>query len=685
MNWRKTQHNPGAAADSPPKQGSIPGLAGSDSRDPESLPRWSGPASPSSLSPRSASWDGSLLADFSADRRLIWLSLLAVPLGVVCAVVALLLIRLIAFFTNIFYFGRLAVPESLVMPADSPLWDSPWVAIAIVVPAAGGLIIGLMARYGSERIRGHGIPEALEAILVGRSRMQPRVAVLKPLSSAISIGSGGPFGAEGPVIMTGGAFGSIIAQVFHKSAAERKALLVAGAAGGMSATFGTPVAALLLAVELLLFEWKPRSFVPVGVASAAAALVRPYLGLDAAPLFAVPLHAAVPATSAMLSAVVVGLTAGILSLLLTVAVYAAEDAFHRLPIHWMWWPAMGGLAVGIGGYFEPRALGVGYDIIEQLLRAEYTAQALLGLMLVKCTIWAIALGSGTSGGVLAPLLIMGGVLGALESSFLPGGDKALWPLVSMAAVMGGTMRSPLTGIVFALELTYDIRLLLPLMIAAVIAHCFTVLVMKRSILTEKVARRGYHISREYVIDPLERLRVAEAMTAPVVTVPAALPVEQLVRQFFLGGISRKHQGYPVVDQNGDLLGIVTKSNLLDDWIAKLLDGRGVADFCGGSIITFDVIGGDPVTAFPWESCRTAAERMAQAQIGRLVVVSPVDPHKIVGVLTRSDLLKARARQIEEEHRRERFIGVSHSDEEPLSFPANQSPREPNGVSPSRSN
>jgi CBS domain-containing protein len=311
--------------------------------------------------------------------------------------------------------------------------------------------------------------------------------------------------------------------------------------------------------------------------------------------------------------------------------------------------------VGIGGYVEPRALGVGYDIIGQLLRGDYVPQVLFGLMIVKCLIWAVALGSGTSGGVLAPLLIMGGALGALESTFLLGGDKALWPLVSMAAVMGGTMRSPLTGLVFALELTYDIRVLLPLLIASVTAHALTVLVMKRSILTEKVARRGYHISREYAVDPLERLNVGEAMSAPVVAVPATLPIKQLVREYFLEGAGRKHQGYPVVDPNGNLLGVVTKANLLEDWMSILVNGTDEGEFGADAIITYDLIDRELITAYPWESCRTAAERMARAQVGRLVVVSPGNPNKLVGIITRSDLLKARARHLEEEFRRERFL------------------------------
>jgi chloride channel protein, CIC family len=424
----------------------------------------------------------------------------------------------------------------------------------------------------------------------------------------------------------------------------------------MSATFGTPIAAVLLAVELLLFEWKPRSFIPVAVASAAAAAVRASLGLDAAPLFEVPLHMTDPSGWALVSAIVVGLLAGALSLFLTASVYAAEDAFHRLPIHWMWWPAIGGLVVGIGGYFEPRALGVGYDIIAQLLRGEFLPQAILFLMLVKCVIWAVALGSGTSGGVLAPLLIMGGALGALEATFLPGGDARLWPLVGMAAVMGGTMRSPLTGVVFALELTYDVRTLLPLLIASVVAHGFTVLLMKRSILTEKVARRGYHITREYSIDPLERLSVSQVMSAPVITVPASLPMGRLVQEYFLGGAKQIHQGYPVVDQDGNLLGIITKSNLLEEWFTVMRSEPEKTEFQIDTIISYDLVVREPITAFAWESCRTAAERMATNGVGRLVVVDDHDPAKPIGFLTRSDLLTARAHLMEEELHRERFIG-----------------------------
>ena len=446
------------------------------------------------------------LGDFTTSPRVIPISLLAVAIGLVAAVVAAALLKLIGLCTNLFFFQR--VDTALVSPAGHHL--GPFV---VLVPVAGALIIGMMARYGSERIRGHGIPEAIEAILMNASRVEPKVALLKPLSSAISIGSGGPFGAEGPIIMTGGAFGSLVAQFFHLTSAERKTLLVAGAAAGMSATFAAPVASVMLAVELLLFEWKPRSLIPVALASVAAAAARRHI-LGLGPIFPVPPHATYIGADGLLGCVVVGLLAGVLSALLTAAVYAAEDAFGKLPIHWMWWPAIGGLAIGVGGLLFPQALGVGYDVIAGLLQDQMSTRVIVGVLIVKSTIWAVSLGSGTSGGVLAPLLMMGGALGGLEAHVLPFEGAGFWPLVSMGAILGGTMRSPLTGVIFAVELTHDVSVMLPLLLAVAIAHGFTVLTLRRSILTEKISRRGYHLSREYSVDPLEIIFAREVMRAP---------------------------------------------------------------------------------------------------------------------------------------------------------------------------
>jgi H+/Cl- antiporter ClcA/CBS domain-containing protein len=485
--------------------------------------------------------------------------------------------------------------------------------------------------------------------------------VLKPLSSAIAIGSGGPFGAEGPIIVTGGACGSILAQVFHLTSAERKTLLVSGAAAGMSATFGTPLAALLLAVELLLFEWKPRSLVPVAIASAIAAWLRaPYFHLPAAPLIHVPLHVLHPTTSTMLSASLAGLVAGAFAVLISNVLYGVEDGFHRLRIHWAWWPAIGGLCVGIGGYFQPRALGVGFDVIDEVLVGHFVLSMLFGLLLVKATIWAIALGSGTSGGILAPLLMMGAVLGAAASGVLPGGDRTLWPLVCMAAVMGGAMRAPLTSVAFALELTHDIGALIPLLIASSIAYALALLVMRRSILTEKIARRGLHVTHEYGIDPLERLSVGDVMASTVVTVPATLPVQRLIWDYFLGARPHKHQGYPVVGTKGELVGVITRSDLLDDWTLAVLQGGPNTEVGASSIITFDLVNREAVTAFAWESSRIAAERMASHNVGRLPVLADDGTRQVVGMITRSDLLKSRARLAAEENFRERFLGIGAS-------------------------
>ncbi|HEU0035214.1 MAG TPA: chloride channel protein [Kofleriaceae bacterium] len=454
-----------------------------------------------------------VLGDFTATRRLIPIAAVAMGIGVLASFVALALLRLIGLFTNLCFYGRW--DTAMVSPAGHQLG---W--LVVLVPIAGGLVIGVIARFGSEKIRGHGIPEALESILMRGSRVEAKLAVLKPLSAAISIGSGGPFGAEGPIIMTGGAFGSLVAQRFHLTAAERKTLLVAGSAAGMAATFGTPLAATLLAVELLLFEWKPRSFIPVALACASAMATRHFL-FDTAALFPVSAPVAGDDIAVLLGCIAAGLAAGLLSAAMTKSVYVFEDLFHRLRVHWMWWPAIGGVAIGIGGLVEPRALGVGYDVIADLLHGKLALVAIATLVLTKWAIWSISLGSGTSGGVLAPLLMLGASLGALCTPILPDAPVGFWPLICLGAILGGTMRSPLTGILFAAEVSGDFNALLPLSVAVVVSHGFTVLVLKRSVLTEKVARRGFHISREYEIDPLEVLFVREVMRPVTADVDAS--------------------------------------------------------------------------------------------------------------------------------------------------------------------
>ncbi len=501
------------------------------------------------------------LGDFTTTTRVLPIAGLAIVIGIFAAYVAAGLLRLINFFTNLFFFQRLSMAPA--SPANHHLG---W--LVVIVPIVGAFIVGLMARYGSDKIRGHGIPEAIEAILMRQSRVEPKVAVLKPISAAISIGSGGPFGAEGPIIMTGGAFGSLIAQFFHLTASERKTLLVAGSAAGMSATFAAPVASVVLAVELLLFEWKPRSIIPVALASATAAAVRRNI-LGLGPVFGVPEHSLMIGWEGLAACLIVGAAAGVLSALLTNAVYASEDAFQRLPIHWMWWPAIGGLIIGIGGLIFPRALGVGYDNIDQLLKGNATMAMIVGVLLVKSTIWAMSLGSGTSGGVLAPLLMMGAALGAAGAYILPAEGAGFWPLVAMGAVLAGTMRAPLTGVVFALELTHDVNMLLPLLLAVIVSHGFTVLTLKRSILTEKISRRGYHLSQEYSIDPLEIIFAREVARKrePAVVADARAhgvvayedePLRMVAYRMAERGLTR----LPVLSRTGETLGVIELSDLL---------------------------------------------------------------------------------------------------------------------------
>ncbi|HVU01726.1 MAG TPA: chloride channel protein [Polyangiaceae bacterium] len=579
------------------------------------------------------------LADFTATRRTIVIAAIAMGIGALSSAVAFALLRLIGLFTNLFYYRRWST--DFASPSGNTLG-----LVAVLVPIGGALVTGLMARFGSERIRGHGIPEALEAILTRGSRVEPRVAVLKPISAAVTIGSGGPFGAEGPIIMTGGAVGSMIAQVLRLTAAERKTLLVAGAAAGMSATFAAPIASVLLAVELLLFELKPRSFVPVALASATAFACRvPLLGLG--PVFVVRPHHAWVGALGLLGSAGAGIVGGVLAAAMTASVYASEDAFKRLPFHWMWWPAVGGLVVGLGGLLNPRALGVGYDTIEALLDGSLDTRAVLLLVVVKWTIWAVYLGSGTSGGVLAPLLMIGAAAGQLASPFLPAEGAGFWPTVVMGATLAGTMRSPLTGLVFTVELTQDGNLSLPLLVACAVAHGFSVLVLKRSILTEKVARRGFHVTREYAIDPADVLFVRDVMQSSVVALPASTTPGE-ARDLLGTKLGELEPLYAVVQENDGggarLAGVVTRRAL-----GSFANGR-VSDARLGSAAN-----AEPVTAFPDEPLGDVVERMARTGFTRLPVVTRGDSRELVGLLTLAHTLKATRRHVEEEQRRERVL------------------------------
>jgi len=576
--------------------------------------------------------------DFARHHRLVRLSAFALVIGVISTAGAILLLGAIRLFTNVFFFQTISLAQH--SPADNHLG-----AYVILIPALGGLVVGLMARFGSEKIRGHGIPEAIEAILFGKSRMSPKIALLKPLSSGIAIGSGGPFGAEGPIIMTGGAAASLLAQAFHLTAAERKALLVAGACAGMTAVFGAPLAAVLLAVELLLFELRPRSLLPVALSCAVAAFLRP-LWAGAGPLF--PLQTSAPTLVAMLSCCVAGVASGAVSALMTHALYRVEDFFGRLPLHWMWWPALGGLVVGLGGLIEPRALGVGYDVIGDLLQHHLLASAALGLLLVKLVIWVVALGSGTSGGVLAPLLMIGAGLGSIMGTWLPGGGPELWALVCMAAILAGTMRAPLTAVVFAFELTQDANAFLPTLLSCAVAYGFTVIVMPRSILTEKIARRGRHVYREYGVDPLESHFVDEVMSRDPLTIAGSLTPSEILNTHF--GHDQKHRAYPVI-ADGRVVGMMDR-NTLDD-LAREAPSRPIAQRLP------DAHG--LVYALPSDTCRAVALRLAARGLERMPVVKDSVTRELVGIISRSDLLKpARALHEEEVHRETFFFRLKKS-------------------------
>ncbi|HET6587324.1 MAG TPA: chloride channel protein [Oleiagrimonas sp.] len=574
-------------------------------------------------------------SDFHPSISILKVSFIALFVGGAAAVIAWMLYHLIGLVTHLAFAGQWSFDFVQPSALGAPWW------VILIAPVVGGLLIGLMARYGTDRIRGHGIPEALEAILFRKSKMMAKVAILKPVSSAIAIGTGGPFGAEGPIIMTGGAVGSLVGQVFYLTSIERRTLLVAGACAGMSATFSTPIAATLVGVELLLFEMRPRSTIPVAIACFVASALRPFL-LGPGPLF--PIATQFHLTIAMLGmAAVSGLLAGLLATLVTFLVYKVEDLYRTLPIHWMWWPALGALVVGIGGIIDPDTLGVGYGIIDQLLTGQIVGMGILIFMVVKAVIWIFYLSSGTSGGTLAPLLALGAGLGGLEALIFPGPEPLLWPLLGMGAMLAAVMRMPFTSIMFALELTGNASVLPALLITCTAAYGTSVFVMKRSILTEKIARHGRDIFRPYVVDRMEYMPVHEVMTRDIVSVPSTLTVRELADRYF--GSEQKYRAYPVVDADNILLGIVERSRV-QAWLKE---------DPGGAQILADIIGKDPVVAYPDESCKSVAIRAAVESLDRMPVVS-ADRQQLLGMITRYDLLTPYTHHYNEEVLRERMFG-----------------------------
>ncbi|MBS1767691.1 MAG: chloride channel protein [Acidobacteria bacterium] len=570
------------------------------------------------------------------ENRAFWMCALAVMVGIAAGFAARFLTALVALITNIAYYHRFSW-VSVDAWGHGLGWGS------VLVPVLGGLLVGLMAKHGSKGIRGHGIPEAMEQVLYNRSRIQPRLMFLKPLSAAIAIGTGGPFGLEGPIIATGGAMGSVLGQFIPSTPDERKTLLGAGAAAGMAATFGSPISAVLLAIELLLFEYKPRSFVPVSLAAAAATAVRLAL-VGSAPIF--PMTDLAPAGPLALAlCLLAGAAAGALSAPVTQALFKVEEGFSKLRIHWMLWPALGGLVVGLIGLIEPRTLGVGYSNITEILSGSITGWAVVMLCAAKFVSWAVALGSGTSGGTLAPLFTIGGGFGAAIglglAHLFPGAhlDPRMAALVGMAALFTGASRAMLTSIIFAVEATRQPWGILPLLAGCAAAYLVSSRLMETTIMTDRMVRRGARVPTGLGTDPLDQVLVSERFTREPVSLSAEMPVQEARAWLHGGAPGSTHRVFPLLDAEGKLAGLVSRSRVVE------------ADANVGAVLK-DLARRVMVRIPPDRTLRDAAELMAQSGADVLVVVEGNAPDVILGLLSLRDLLMAHGEHLEASAKRE---------------------------------
>jgi CIC family chloride channel protein len=548
------------------------------------------------------------------------LSVLGVLIGIAGGGAAYVLIHGIALLTNLAFFHRVGWK----LPSFTHLAASPEV---VLVAVAGGLIVGLIAKW-DPIIRGHGIPEAMEAVLTRQSRIAPRTAIAKPVSAAMAIGTGGPFGAEGPIIVTGGAIGSLLGQLVPVSPNERKVLLASGAAAGMAATFGTPLAAVVLVIELLLFEFSTRALVPLVVAASVAGGMHSAL-FGTGPLFVVP-HHDFAGLSQLPYYVPLGLACGVLAVIINKGLFIIEAGYRRLPISHFWWPAIGAVGFASIGLVMPRVLGVGYDQIGDVLTNRLALGTLALLAVAKLAAWWLALGSGTSGGTLAPILLIGGAFGAalghvgtevLGAHISPGA----FALVAMAATFGAATRAPFASIVFLFELTRDYNSILPLMLATVIATLLASSVMHDSIMTEKLTRRGLRVPSDYHADVLGTTLVSTVMTTDVETVHATSPFREVAKRFQADG----HGAYPVVDSDGHLVGIITRGALLR------------ADDVNDETSIEAMAAHDVVTVTPGDSVGDALQKMIEEQIEHIPVI---DGTNLVGICTRTDVMRARQTQ-----------------------------------------
>jgi len=575
-----------------------------------------------------------------ARFRIEFISILAALVGVLSGLIAYVLYDLIGLFTNLAYYHEWSF--HFRSPENTHL--GPWI---IVTPVIGGLIIGFMAKYGSRKIKGHGIPEAMEAVLTSRSRIEAKVAILKPLSAAIAIGTGGPFGAEGPIIQTGGAFGSLVGQIVSTTAAERKVLLACGAGAGMAATFNTPIAGVILAIELLLFEFRSRSFIPLVIACTLATSVRSVL-LGQRSMFSMD-NVNFDALRGLPFYLILGILSGIVAIAFTKLLYWVEDQFDRLPINDLWHPAIGALGLGVIGFFVPRVLGVGYDTISDILNNNLGLKLLIVIAVFKALALVISLGSGTSGGLLAPMFMssaaLGGAFAIVVNMIFPSAhlSPGAYALVAMAAVFGAASRATFAFIVFAFEITHDYNAILPLMLGCVIADIIALRYLPNSIMTQKLARRGLSVPEYYEAGVLNVVRVGDVMRKDVLPVPPEMTVGEMAER-----MARHDPGFnltdglPIAGSDGRLLGIVTQGDLL----------RALEKDPRGRITLGEASDRKPIVAYPDELVIEALLRMLQGDIGRLPVVSRENPEKMVGYLNRTTILSAWTRQLHEESHRD---------------------------------
>ncbi|HOV45315.1 MAG TPA: chloride channel protein, partial [Ferruginibacter sp.] len=573
-------------------------------------------------------------------RRLLFISISAIVIAIGVSIIAKLLVHLIDLITNISFYGNFSFAP--ITPAENNLG-----LFVITIPVIGGLIIGLMAYYGSKAIRGHGIPEAMEQILTNKSKIKPTITYLKPISAAISIGTGGPFGAEGPIIASGGALGSTIGQIMKISNNERKILLAAGATAGMSAIFGSPIAGIFLAIELLLFEFSPRSIIPVSLACITGAAGHHFL-FGPGVVFPIIDTIEPASNSAIAWYSALGIVVGLLSVLVTKIVYFIEDSFEKLPVHWAWWPMIGGIAVGIVGYFSPRTLGVGYNNIADILSGSVSMQLLLSLCILKFISWSVSLGSGTSGGTLAPLLTIGGAAGAIFghviNDYFPqsGIYIPLAALVGMAAMFAGASRAFITSIIFALETTGQSNALLPLLASCTGAYFLSYFIMDNTIMTEKIARRGINTPNSYEPDILEKLTVEQILTDNGIIISEENKIKE-VREWLDLEPDYKLNYFIISSNQGEYRGILSASNLYSNIHTP--------ENLVGSLIKRNKI-----YISLNDSLKTAVETMAKENIDVLPVVSN-DDGTIIGILSYRDIIDTYKYSLEEHEKKNPAISL----------------------------